>query len=229
VNRLLPLLVAIVAVLLPLTASAQAPNEGLANGIVAARQKNAANLMQYNWNCRTDITKDGNVEDIRINLVSLASDGTPQRSLLNDQPGQLPNGFFRRRIAEREQKDTEKYVGGLAKLVDQYTLPGAGKVVAFLVQAQVQPITSPAGKTLLKVTGTNVVEQGDTFTMTVDGTTLLPISAEITTNFQGDSVTISATFRTMKSGLNHLQYATATVADRNLSVNIHNYDYVSND
>jgi hypothetical protein len=33
----------------------------------------------------------------------------------------------------------------------------------------------------------------------------------------------------MKSGLNHLQYATVTAPAKNLTVMIHNYDYVSNE
>lgn len=228
-SRILPVLLAVLGILLPLTAVAQVPNEGLANGVVAARQKNATQLQQYNWNCRTEITQNGNLQDLRIDLVNLGPDGTPQKSLLNDQPGQLPGGFLRRAIEKGNRKNLEEYVGGLAKLLDQYTLPGAGKVIAFLVQAQVQPITSPEGKTILQVTGNGVVVPGDTFTMKIDGTSLLPISIEITTTFQGDAVTVSGTFKTDRSGLNHLQYATITVADQNLSVNIHNYDYVPND
>lgn len=227
-NRIIPLLVGAMAMLIPLTSLAQVPNEGLANGIVAARQKNAALLRQYAWNCRTDIEKDEKMQDIRIDLVSFGPDGQLQRSLQNDQPGQLPGGFFRKRIAEDKRKELEAYVKGLAHLVEEYTLPGGGKVVAFLAQSQVQPITTPEGKTVLQVTGSSVVQDGDTFTMTVDGTTLLPISTQITTTFKEDQVTVSGTFKMNSARLNHLQYATVTVPSKNLTVNIHNYDYVLN-
>ena len=118
-TRLFPLLLAALALLLPLSASAQVANEGLANGIVAARQKNAALLGQYNWNSRTEILKDGQSQDLRIDLVSLGADGQPQKTLLNDQPGQLPGGFLRKRIAEQNREDLEKRVQKLAKLLDQ--------------------------------------------------------------------------------------------------------------
>jgi hypothetical protein len=227
-NRFALVIMGVVALVLPLTLIAQVPNEGLANGIVAARKKNATMLMNYNWNCRTEIDKNGNMQDMRVELVNLGPDGQPQRSLLNDQPGQLPGGFFRKRFAERQEKNTEKYVKDLSSLVDQYTLPSAGAVVSFLAGAQVQPVTTPQGTTVLQVNGTNVGSQGDTFAMTVNGSNLQPVSIQITTQYNGDPVNISATFKTMQSGLNHLQYATVTVPNRNINVNIHNYDYVSN-
>ncbi|MBX3358869.1 MAG: hypothetical protein KF745_10615 [Phycisphaeraceae bacterium] len=229
-NRMNTLWIALAAALmLPLTALAQVRNEGLANGIVAARQKNATMLAQYNWNCRTEVLKGEAMQDLRIDLVNLGPDGQPQRTLLNDQQGRLPGGFFRKAIAEGQRKKLEKFAEGLGKLVDQYTLPAGGKVVEFLSQAQVQPITSPDGRSLLQVNGSGVVVPGDTFSMTLDGASLLPTSVQISTTFEGDQVTISATFKTMNSGLHHLQYATVEVPSKSLTVNIHNYDYVPND
>lgn len=227
-KRVLLVLVGAVSFLWPLAARAQVPNEGLANAVAAARQKNATLLSQYNWNCRTEVLKDGDTQDIRIDLMNLGPDGTVQRSLINDQPGRLPGGFLRKAVAENKRKELEEYVGGLGKLVDQYTLPGAGKMASFLVQAQVQPSTTPEGTTVLQVTGSSVVVPGDTFTTTLDGTKLVPKSIQITTTFKEEQVTVSATFRTTAAGLNHLQYATVTVPGKNITVNIHNYDYVPN-
>jgi hypothetical protein len=217
------------ALLLSLTVAAQVQNENLANGILAARKKEAALLQQYNWNCRTEILRDSKVQDLRIDLVTCGSDGQPQRTLLNDQPGKLPNGFLRKAVAANKRKEIEKYVSDLSKLVDQYTLPSAGKVIDFLAQAQVQPLTTPDGKTLLQVSGNNVVVAGDTFTMMVDGRTLQPTAIQITTLYNGAQATVSATFKAMKTGPNHLQYATVEVPDKKVTVMIHNYDYAPND
>lgn len=223
------LVCAIALFLLPLCASAQVQNEGLANGIINARKQVAALLQQYNWNSRTEIIKDGKVEDLRIDLVSLGADGQPQRTLLNDQQGQLPGGFLRKAIEEKKRKELEEYVSALSKLVEQYTLPSAGKVIDFIAKAQVQPVTTPDGKTILNLNGSNVVNPGDTFGMTVDGRTLHPINVQITTTFKGSAVTITANFKDMKTGPNHVQFATVSVPDKGITVNIHNYDYVSND
>lgn len=114
----------------------------------------------------------------------------------------------------------------IGTLLDQYTMPAAGKVIAFIVQAQIQPITSPSGASLLQVSGSNVVVPGDTLTLVFDGATLQPASFQLSTTFDGNPMTASGTFGTMTSGLNRLQYASAQVPSKQLSVLLHNYDYV---
>src|SRR5512147_2874704 len=91
----------------------QVPNEGLANGIIAARQKNAALMKQYSWNCRTEISENGTPKDTRIDTVTYGPDGQPQHTLLTDQSNPLPGGFFRKRIAEQEREKMEKYLKDL--------------------------------------------------------------------------------------------------------------------
>lgn len=219
-----------VALLLPLTVIAQVRNENLANGIIAARQKQAALLRQYNWNCRTEIIENGNLQDLRIELVSYGPDGQLQHSLLNDQQGHLPGGFFRKAIAQGQRKQLEESVKKLGKLVDRYTLPADGSVIDFLSAASVMPMTTPDGQSALQVHGNNVVKTGDSFTMTLSASTLEPLSVQISTPFEQDGeVIVSASFRTMKSGLNHMQFATAQIPSKGVTVMIHNFDYVSND
>ena len=207
---------------------AQVPNQDLANRVIEARKKDAAKLQQFNWNSRTEIVVNGKVEDIRIDLVSLGANAQPQRSLLNDTPASLPGGFLRKRIAEDKRKDMEKYLKGLSKLIDQYTLPSAGKVIDFMAAAQIMPVTME-GKTLLQVTGNSVVADGDTMTMTLDGQTYHTTSLQINTFFEGDPVTITASFKLNAAGVNHAQFATAEIPGKGITVMIHNYDYAPND
>ncbi len=217
------------SLLLPWKVTGQVRNEDLSNGILAARKKQAALLQQYNWSCRTEVLQDNKIQDIRIDSVSTGPDGQPQRTLVNDQPGQVPDRFLRKAVAEKKRKDLDQYIAGLGKLLDQYTLPSAGKVFDFLAQAQVSPVTTPDGRTVLQVSGNSVAVPGDTFTMTVDGRTLEPTSTQITTTYSGDPVTVSAMFRTLQTGLNHVQYATVVAPKKKLTVMIHNYEYVPNE
>lgn len=217
------------ATLLPLTVVAQVRNESLANGIIAARQKNNAKLHEYTWNCRTEILDNGKLQDLRLELVSYGPDGELQHSLLNDQKGRLPGGFFRHAIAENQRKQLEKQVHELRKLVDKYTLPSAGAVVNFLSEASVQPITTAEGTTVLQVHGNNVVVPGDSFNMTMDGHTMLPTQMQVTTSHDSEEITVEASFHLLPTGLNHLQYVTVDVPSKNLSILIHNFDYAAND
>jgi hypothetical protein len=65
-KRLIMLTAALTALGSPALLPAQVANEGLANGIIAARQKNAALMKQYSWNCRTEVSENGTPKDTRI-------------------------------------------------------------------------------------------------------------------------------------------------------------------
>lgn len=209
-------------------ANAQVRNEALANSIIAARQKNNSMLLQYTWTAMTSFLKDGNTKDTRIQQVSYAANGVPQYTLINDTAAPMPRGFLRRAVAENEKEEAEKYLKGLEKLVGQYTLPGPGAVVNFLSTANITASTAPDGTAILQTTGAGVVVPGDSVTFSYDLGTFAMRQATVTTTFDGHSVTLTATFRSLPSGLSHLQYATVEVPDKNLTVNIHNYDYVPN-
>lgn len=216
-----------IALLISSTLVVQAADENLANGILAARKKQVDLLKQYNWNSRTEIQQNDNTEDIRIDLVNLGPDGHAQRSILNDEKSDAPRRFIRRVIAEERRKEIERYLRELSDLVDQYTLPSDGKVMDFLSGAEVQPVTTDDGKTILQITGNGIVVPNDSYVLTVDQTTLEPTQVQITSSYDGNEVTINASFITMKDGLNHVQFATVEVPDKNLTLLVHNYDYVS--
>jgi hypothetical protein len=186
----------------------RAQSEGLAAMITQARQANATLMKQYSWQSRTELIDNGNVADTCIEAVSYGPDGTLQRTLLNDESSRLPHGFLRRRIAEKKRERVEKYLVGLRHLLDQYTLPTQGKVLDFVSAAQIQ---APDANGLLQITGSSVVAPGDTITLTVKAMTRQPTNVAITTSFEGDAVTASGSFKTLASGLNHLEFGEVDV------------------
>jgi hypothetical protein len=206
----------------PQLSLAQVRNEGLANEIIAARQKNAALMKQYSWNSRVEILDNGVVKDIRIEQVMYGAGGQLQRTTLNDQPSSMPQGFLRRRIAEKEKKKMEKYLKGLNEVLNQYTLPTSGKIIDFISQAT---ITAPDANGLLTITGHSVVTPGDSLTMTIAAATRHPRSMSIMTFFDQDAVNVSATFKSLSNGLNYVGFGEADVPAKNLSLQVQNYDY----
>jgi hypothetical protein len=201
---------------------AQVKNEGLANEIIAARQKNAALMKQYSWNSRIEILDNGQVKDIRIDQVMYGPSGQLQQTVLNDQPSAMPHGFLRKRIAEKEKAKMEKYLKNLKEVLDQYTLPTSGKIIDFISQAT---ITAPDANGLLTITGNSVVKPGDTMTMTIYAPTRQPRSMSVTTFVEEDQVNLSATFKTLANGLNYVGYGEVDVPAKNLSLQVQNYDY----
>ena len=203
---------------------AQVPNEGLANLLIAARQKNAALMKQYSWNCRSELSESGVTKDTRIDTVTWGPDGQPQHTLLNDQSNPLPGGFLRRRVAEKEREKMEDYLKSLRTFLHQYTLPTAGQVINLISSS---PIPAPGPGGILQITGAGVVVPGDTVSLSVNAPTRQTTRMSIMTFFQGDEVTVTVTFKTLVSGLNYAAYIQVNVPDKNLTLLIQNYDYLN--
>ena len=203
---------------------AQVANEGLANQIIAARQKNSALMKQYSWNSRIEILDNGAVKDIRIDQVMYGPGGQLQQTVLNDQPSAAPRGFLRKRIADKEKADMEKYLKSLKQALDDYTLPSSGKIIDFISQAT---ISAPDANGLLTITGNSVVKPGDTLTMTIYAPTRQPRSMSVTTTVEQDQVNLSATFKTLANGLNYVGFGQVDVPAKNLSLQVQNYDYLN--
>ncbi|MGO9064739.1 MAG: hypothetical protein ACLQIH_08390 [Myxococcaceae bacterium] len=50
----------------------------------------------------------------------------------------------------------------------------------------------------------------------------------LNTTYQGQAVQLTATFKTLPSGLNDMNYATVEVAAQQLQMNVQNFDFVQN-
>jgi hypothetical protein len=204
---------------------AQAASEGLASRITAARKANATLMKQYSWSCRAEFIKEGKVLDTRIDSVTYGPDGQLQRTVMNDEKSPLPHGFVRKKVAEKERQDVEKYLVGLRKLLDQYTLPSAGKVLDFVNQSAIQ---APDANGMLKLTGSSVVVVGDTFDLWLQAATQRTEKVQITSFFEGETVTANASFKTLASGLSHVAFAEIDVPAKGYRLQIHNFDYNQN-
>jgi len=201
---------------------AQAPPTGLAGEIIQACQKNNALMRQYSWECRTDVYLNDVSKDLRIEQVNYGPGGQLQRMLINDQSAPLPFGFFAAQIAEQVREQVQQSLVGLRGMLDRYTLPSSGKIVSFISQAT---ISAPDANGLLQLTGNSVVVPGDMLSMWVDARTRQPRRMRTMTYYQGYEVTATATFNTLKTGLNYMAYATVDAPATGISLQVQNFDY----
>lgn len=119
----------------------------------------------------------------------------------------------------------EKYLKGLRSLLDQYTLPSAGAVLNFLTTAQT---TGPGPEGFLTTAGSNVVMQGDSLTIWTVAATHQMARVSVNSLYQGAAVQMTATFKTLPSGLNYMNYATVDVPAQQLQLLVQNFDFVQN-
>ena len=202
--------------------TAAGANAGMAAQLAKARTANAVLMKQYTWNSRVEVLDQGAVKDLRIELVNYGPSGQLQRNILNDQSAPLPFGFLRRKIAERERAKVEEYLVGLRSLLEQYTLPSEGKILAFMNQAAT---SGPDANGLFEMTGQNVVYPGDALSVWFDARTRQTRRIQVTTVFQGDPVDLTATFKTLKSGLTYMAFGEVIVPAKQMSVQVQNFDY----
>ena len=202
--------------------TAAGANAGMAAQLAKARTANAVLMKQYTWNSRVEVLDQGEVKDLRIELVNYGPSGQLQRNILNDQSAPLPFGFLRRKIAERERAKVEEYLVGLRSLLERYTLPSEGKILAFMNQAAT---SGPDANGLFEMTGQNVVYPGDAFSVWFDARTRQTRRIQVTTVFQGDQVDLTATFKTLKSGLTYMAFGEVIVPAKQMSVQVQNFDY----
>jgi hypothetical protein len=224
--KTLPLLAALLVVLYWCEAApaqtAAGANVGMAAQLAKARAANASLMKQYTWNSRVEVLDQGVVKDLRIELVNYGPSGQLQRNTLNDQSAPLPFGFLRRKIEERERAKVEEYLVGLRSLLEQYTLPSEGKMLAFMNQAAT---SGPDANGLFEMTGQNVVYPGDALSVWFDARARQTRRIQVTTVFQGDQVDLTATFKTLKSGLTYMSFGEAIVPAKQMSVQVQNFDY----
>lgn len=227
-GTLVRLIVSFCTLLTPLALAQPTPTQATASTAVQisqARQRNAALMRNYSWNERVDLTKNGNSVDLRIDTCTYLPDGQLQRTVMNDQHAPLPGGFFRKKAAESKMKDLEGYLKGLRSLLDQYTLPTAGAILNFLTTAQT---TGPGPEGYLTTAGTNVVQPGDSLTIWTVAATNQTSRVSVNTTYQGSAVQLTATFKTLPSGLNYVNYATIDIPAKQMQLLVQNFDFVQN-
>jgi len=202
----------------------QVPNAGIALDIAQARQKNAQLMQQYSWNCRTELKENGVTKDTRIDTVTWGPNNQPQYTLLSDDANPLPRGFFLRRVEERERERTEQYIQGLRTFLHQYTLPTAGQMLNFVSTAVIPP---PGPDGVIQLSGSSVVVPGDTLSLWIYAPTKLTRRMTMMTTYQGDSVNVTTTWKSLANGLNYMAYAQIDIPDKGMTVLIQNYDYLN--
>jgi hypothetical protein len=159
---------------------------------------------------------------MRLELVQYGQDGQLQRIVQNEQGASLPFGFIRRAIAEKKRKEMETYLKGLRDLLDQYTLPTAGKVLDFMDKATT---TLADDGRLILMNGSSVVVPGDSLSVWTEAATRQTHKIQVDTFFQGDAVNLTATFKSLRRGLTHVDYAEVVVPGKNMSVQVQNFNY----
>jgi len=220
----LAIAIAVAGVVSAQDAANQALRAQIANKVTAARQANAAAMQQYTWDQRTELLEDGTVKDTRVEMVNWVN-GQYQKSLVSNEGPSLPRFGLRKRIAEEKQKEMQEYLSGLKSMLGQYTMDSSPQLLAFFNKAQV---SGPDASGLVALSGGSVVTPGDSVTVWVAAATHKTAKIFVATTYQGNPITLSATFNTLSTGLNYMNYADIQIPAKQMEVQVSNFNYNKN-
>jgi hypothetical protein len=191
--------------------------------VFAARKLSQSLVIEYTWNCRTEVTRDGKIMDILIDQVRSAPNGQLQYIVMNDQGAKLPTAFIIHKIAEDEKNKLVDFLHGMKSFLERYSMPAEPEILDFMKRAKAEPV--PAENMIL-LKGEDVIQAGDQLSWWVDKTRYTTEKIMVATRFEGEQVNFTATFKTLPDGLNYMAFAEASIPGKNLVLQLQNYDYV---
>lgn len=203
-----------------------ANSKDLADRIVAARNFSASIAPDYSWNCRTEVTRDGKVMDILLDLARYGPDGLVQYVVLNEKGAKLPAGFLIHQIAEDEKNKMVNFLHGLKTFLEKYSLPAELEIINFISKAKME--YADAGNTIL-LEGSDVIIAGDKLSWWIGKDNYRTEKIVVMTRFDGDQIDFTATFKFLNCGLNYMAYAEASISSKNMVLQLQNFDYTRND
>jgi hypothetical protein len=195
----------------------------IAKQIILSRDISNGLAPKYVWTSRTEILKSKEILNIMIEKNQYDQKGQLLQKVLNEQGAKMPSFFLVKEIAESEKETMEKFLFGLRDFLKKYSLQESEQVRRFLSGATWKVIDSIPE---FVFTGRNVEEEGDLLTWMVDGKSFSTSRIEVNTTFENDLIKFTASFIRLKSGLNYMAYAEANIPAKNITLLIHNYDYM---
>jgi hypothetical protein len=191
--------------------------------VIAARKTSDELRPRFTWTSRTEVIKGKEVLNILIEKNQVGPDGTMISKTLNEQGAKMPTAFLIKDIAEEEKANIEKYLFGLRDFLKTYALHDTTCLIHFLGIAS---FAKPDTVREFLFSGKNVVIEEDELRWWIDEILYTTSKTEVTTKFQGDVIHFTATFMTLRNGLNYMAYADVLIPARNMTLQIQNYDYI---
>jgi hypothetical protein len=187
--------------------------------ILEAFRRDQVELYRYTWTSRTEISLDGEVQEVRVFQAHLDPDGNVEKFPLPADSGSTHGRGVKRSQAKNEALERE-----LVELIKSYTEMSPGQMQAVLSKAATW---EGAGSTT-QIRARSVVHQGDSVDIGVDRESLRLERLEILTALAGEPVQLTVEFGRLDDGTGHVARTTLNteIKERKLVIQTVNADYV---
>jgi hypothetical protein len=187
-----------------------------------AQKENARALMQYEWKSRTEIQKDGETKKDQLVLMRYDSNGELQQAVIASSPEpDLPTRGLRGLIAKNKKKDFMKKIEDLRYLVKSYRELPPEMMQRFMATAKVTP-----EQNLVRLTGFDLLQSGDSMTIWIDATSKRQRRIEIQTAMDEKPVQIVSEFQDIApTGPTYMARNQVNYSGTSLVIITQNFDY----
>jgi hypothetical protein len=177
---------------------------------------NAKRMMHYEWKQRITVVRKGQPSEPVINQIRFDSTGQMQRTTLS-APEQRQMRGLRGRVAAGVKEDVKE----IMELAGSYNKPQ--QMMEAVKKGQISQV--PGGNTI-RVQSNSLIKPTDSMTMLVNAATHLAKHIDISTEYEGDPMTIAQDYAPVPGGPNVMKSMKVSVPRKNLVVNVDSYDFV---
>lgn len=193
--------------------------------LAQAQKQNAQALRQYTWKSRTEIRKGGETKNVQLALNRYDINGMLQKTTVSSTPQQqLPTRGIRGLIAQKKKEDFMETLEGLGALARSYAELSPDAMQRFMGTASVTPEMNPQQK-LLRVSGGNILQPGDSMTVWLDAVSRKQRRVEIHTTLDRKPVKIVSDFQDLPAGPSYMARSVVEYPSADLSLITENFDY----
>lgn len=186
--------------------------------------KDMKGLLKYTYQQRTAIESRGEERGTTLVQVAFSPEGKPLITPLSapkEDEGRRKRPA-RRAIENEVKANAKEEVEALVKLSASYLTLGPEAIQGLLEKAEVS--VNPSDGTV-KLEASELVRPGDRVYRKFDGKLFHQTHTRVETSYDGDTVTIVATYKTLDSGLTVCQQTEIAVPAKGLKITVNTMNY----
>lgn len=188
-------------------------------GVLETNQKS---LQHYTWKQRTTITLDGEEQSVKLFDARLDDLGVVKKTPIEGESGE-------KKVARKKKKKKKavELTDSLKLLIDSYIHPTPGRLHQLVIKSNVYHGRGESGTETL-IQSRNVLFQGDSMDIWIDGISNKPNKLEILTSHQGEPVHLVAKFGRLEDRTAYPENTTVKteIKEKKMVIVIENFDYV---
>ena len=184
---------------------------------------NQKSLQHYTWTSRTTITIDGEQQSVKLFDARLDDLGAVKKT-------PIPGATDEKKKGKKKKKKAAELTDSLKLLIDSYIHPTPERLHQLVIKSNVYHGRGESGTETL-IQSRNVLYQGDSMDIWIDGISNKPNKLEILTSHQGEPVHLVTRFDRLEDRTAYPATTTVKteVKEKKMVILIENFDYVPHD